>query len=63
MPSSVTVPSCWSMRTYSPTRIVREYISTRPLAAWPNTLEPPTVIITPSSSDMPLNASLSAPGR
>ena len=51
------------MRTYSPTRSVREYINTSPLAAWPSTLDPPIVTISPSSSDMPLKASVWAPGR
>ena len=62
-PISVMVPSCSLMRTYSPTRKVREYISTSPLAACPNRLDPPSVTIRPISSDTPLKASLCAPGR
>lgn len=63
VPSSTTVPSLSATRTYSPTRSVREYIRINPLAPCPTRLAPPTVSIRPISTDMPLNASLSAPGR
>ena len=63
VPSSLTVPSWSPTRTYSPTRSVREYMMMRPLAAWPKRLEPPIVTTRPTSTDIPLKASLFEPGR
>ncbi len=62
-PSSTTVPSCSPMRTYSPGRSVRVYITMSPLAAWPTRLVEPSEIMRPTSTESPLKASLSDPGR
>ena len=62
-PSSTTVPSWSPMRTYSPGRIVRVNIRMSPLAAWPTMLVEPSEIMRPTSTDSPLKASLSEPGR
>ncbi|MCY1234503.1 hypothetical protein D9M72_470880 [compost metagenome] len=60
--SEATVPTVSPMHTMSPRRSAREYTTTMPLISWLTTLAEPSVTIKPSSTDRPLNTSLSEPG-
>ena len=62
-PDSTTVPSNSLMRTYSPARRVLVYMRMSPDAACPIMLVAPSEIMSPTSTESPLKASVCAPGR
>ena len=59
----MTVPSMSPIRTNSPRFSTRVYMIVSPASARPTTLAPPSEIMSPTSTDKPLKASVFEPGK